>query len=592
VRGLMIAKIFRPRPLCTAAFLLCAWLQSSAQFETRNALATGFYPGSVVTGDFNHDGNTDFAVAGVGGDSLEVQVFLGNGNGTFAQPVAYDVGVAIAPLAVADVNNDGNLDLVVTDTSHSVDVLLGNGDGTFQQPLNYPVAGAVAGIALGDFNGDGNLDIATTDGDINSTSSCNCVAVLLGNGDGTFEEPAIVTYPPAGGIEAITAGHFSNSQNLDVAVTSGHETYDTVQIMLGSGDGAFSMGGSYTVTESSLSIIAADFRRNGKTDLAVGESEGTGVAVLLGNGDGTFEKPVVYKASTPLAVASADVNGDGIPDLVAASPVGVNTGSAFVLLGKGDGTFEAATSYPAGEFPEGVALADFNNDHKIDITIADADGALEYVLLNTGVVSFSPSTPLVFPTQTLGVTSEPISITLTNDATSVLKISSVTFSGPPFEGETTCKESLSPGADCTIAAKFRPEAQGQLSGSVTIKDSASSKPQVVELEGVGTAMKFAPSALTFGSQQVGTKSKSQNVELTNIGSTAILLTGLLWIGGTDYNDFTQANNCPSSMNAGESCRITVTFTPKKAGTLTATLNVPDTAGGSPQTVLLTGTGTQ
>lgn len=140
--------------------------------------------------------------------------------------------------------------------------------------MTYPVAGAVAGIALGDFNNTGNLDIATTDGDINSTSDCECVAVLLGNGDGRFQEPAIVTYPPEGGIETLAAGYFNNDKNLDVAVTLQHVSSDTLQIMLGNGDGAFSLGASYVVGPSSLSIIAADFRRDGKTDLAVGQLRG------------------------------------------------------------------------------------------------------------------------------------------------------------------------------------------------------------------------------------------------------------------------------------------------------------------------------
>jgi hypothetical protein len=573
-----------------AALSLFTGARASAQFETRDAVAPGFAPGSVVAGDFNHDGNPDFAVAGVGGGPLEVQVYLGNGDGTFAPPVAYDIGSAVAPIVAGDVNNDGNVDLVVANLTNSVDVLFGNGDGTFQGPVNYPVAGAVAGLALGDFNGTDNLDIISTDGDINSTTDCECVAVLLGNGDGTFQEPPIVTYPPEGGIEAVAAGYFNSDKKLDVAITLEHVSSDTLQIMLGNGDGTFSLGASYVVGPSSLSVIAADFRRNGKTDLAVGQFGGPGVAVLLGNGNGTFQKPVSYNAGSPLGVASGDVNGDGIPDLITASASGINSGAAFVLLGKGNGTFEPATSYPAGEFPAAVALADFNNDRKLDITVADQGGDLEYVLLNTGVARFSPTTPLTFPTQLLDTTSAPISATMTNNGTSPLRISSVSFSGPPFEGETTCKGSLSAGADCTITARFTPQAQGPLSGTVTIKDSASSKPEVVELEGVGTVMKFSPSMLKFGTQEVGTSSAPRNIELTNVGNTTILLTGLLWIGGTDYSDFTQTNNCPTSIDAGASCEITLIFTPKKAGTRTATLNVPDTAGGSPQVAPLSGTG--
>jgi hypothetical protein len=178
------------------------------------------------------------------------------------------------------------------------------------------------------------------------------------------------------------------------------------------------------------------------------------------------------------------MNGDGIPDLVAVS-VGPSSGSAAVLLGNGDGTFQNATIYPAGEFPNALAVADFNGDHRPDITIVDQTGSRQYVLLNTGAVALSPTTPLAFKKQQHGTTSAPQTVTLTNTGKIELKISAIKAAGQ-FGVGSTCGASVAAGANCTISVTFSPKTQGAKSGTVTINDSASSKPQVIELSGTGT----------------------------------------------------------------------------------------------------------
>jgi hypothetical protein len=472
--------------------LICCSLFAGAQIETRSFFPAGIGPINVVTGDFNHDGIVDLAVASVVYPGPEVQVFLGKGDGTFRRPAAYDVGPGSGPITVADLNGDGNLDLVVVNGPcsielcyDSVSVLLGNGDGTFGSPVSYSTPHGPAAIFLGDFNGDGKLDIATLN-QSDYTATCNCVEILLGNGDGTFQEPAIIT-PLQGNPEALVAGHFGGSKNLDLAVTLEHISSDTVQILPGNGDGTFQTGESYDLAPECESIIAADFRNNGKTDLAIGEFEGRGVAVLLGKGNETFERPVVYKAGTPLGVAAADMNGDGILDLIA-----VTTGNTLplhgfteILLGNGDGTFQSQTSYPTGEFPWGIAVADFNGDHRPDIVVSDEGGNQEFIFLNTGTVAFSPTNLLEFPKQRHGTTSKPQTVTLTNNGKTELKITSMKTSGP-FGVTSTCGETVAAGSNCTISVTFSPKTAGQVPGTVSIDDSASSKPQVIALGGTGT----------------------------------------------------------------------------------------------------------
>lgn len=168
--------------------------QATAQVLTRSGLVTLNGANRVVAADFNRDGVMDLAVAALEASS-GVQVFLGKGDGTFEQPVAYAPGSGAAALATADLNHDGNPDIVIASvTGDSVIVLLGKGDGTFQAPVSYATTGGVVAVVLGDFNNDGYLDIATA-----GYSTAAVISVFLGNGDGTFHEPGVLSSPPTGG---------------------------------------------------------------------------------------------------------------------------------------------------------------------------------------------------------------------------------------------------------------------------------------------------------------------------------------------------------------------------------------------------------
>jgi hypothetical protein len=177
------------------------------------------------------------------------------------------------------------------------------------------------------------------------------------------------------------------------------------------------------------------------------------------------------------------VNGDHKVDLVADNftmPSG-----ASVFLGNGDGTFLPSRFYPAGEETEYLATGDFNGDRRVDLVLANYRYDNVIVLLNTGVASLSPTTPLNFKTQAVGTTSAPRTVILTNTGTADLTISSIKVKGQ-FGMTSTCGSSVAPGANCSISVTFSPLTQGAKSGSITINDSASSKPQVIELVGTGT----------------------------------------------------------------------------------------------------------
>lgn len=587
--GKLWARVARSfmAPALAIGLLIAAAVPSAAQFETRSSVTTpGYLPLSAVVGDFNRDGNLDIALV----DYLpagRVYIFLGNGDGTFRSGSIYTVAIQPIYAATASFRNNGILDLVVGDSlSQDVYVMLGNGDGTFRAPTPYHSGGEPYQVSTGDFNGDGKIDIIS----FARTGVCSCVEVLPGNGDGTFGAPIETRVPYGGGGPGVAVADFNGDGKLDVALPGEFNHFFGTAIMLGNGDGTFRTDGYYSYSEPQFAA-AADLRGDGKIDIVTSDQPAGNIGILFGYGDGMFQRPVTYETWFPTWVAVGDFNGDGFLDLVAAnagSPQSFTSSTVSVFTNNRDGTFQPGVSYPAGKSLNYVAVGDFNGDGQPDLVAIDKLGGAAIALLNTSVVAFAPTTPLDFGFQLVGSDGRTQTVTLTNAGQDALKIYSTNLEGQ-FKMGSTCGSSLAAGASCAISVYFTPTTQGNHTGIISIDDSASSKPQVVELTGAGTFIQLLPATLTFPAQRVGTTSSPQTFEVVNKGSKPIDIFSVA-IHGFDERDFSQTNDCPASLGPKASCTVSVTFAPALTGLRTALIYVYDNGGGSPQSLPMTGTG--
>jgi hypothetical protein len=334
----------------------------------------GFSPTSVAIGDLNADGRLD--VVAVNENSGTLSVLRGNGDGTLQAALTYPAGTIPYCLALGDFNRDGKLDAAVGNRvgfgTSRVSILLGNGDGSFQGPVSYGPLQDAFSFAVADFTSDRKLDMVVADGAAG--------ALLLGKGDGTFRKgsPIGVTDPLA-----FAVGDFNGDHERDLAAAS--SSGSSVVALLGNGKGSFTQSSTNVVATPPDALVVADFNRDGFLDVASADEAvnnlGSNVAILLGNGDGTFHSAVEYPVGAePRSIAARELNGDQKIDLVTANEF---DGTLSVLLGNGDGTFQLAITFASGgTTPNSVAAGDLNGDGRPDLVVAQMGNDAVSVLLH------------------------------------------------------------------------------------------------------------------------------------------------------------------------------------------------------------------
>jgi hypothetical protein len=356
---------------------------------------------SVVSGDFNGDGKLDVIVAHRDDNSL---YFLsGNGNGTFKRPVKIAIaGVTIeGSIYVGDFNGDGRPDLFLPEQSSNSDVIsspvimFGKGDGSFTMHIDtsssFNAAGTYPrGWAIGDFNGDNKLDIAAT---LPGLDDSGGYIILLGHGNGTFTRGQVASGSALMHYSRwVATGDLNGDHKLDLVFADGTGAGTTtgtseLTVLLGNGDGTFRLGGHYASpgtpgadTLNPEDIFLADLNNDGKLDAIISNYD-QNINVFIGNGNGTFQPGAGYTTGEyPRGLAFADVNGDGITDIIVCNigvgpggaefaKEGARPGSVAVLLGYGEGKFRLPAQFNPFYYPGWLAVGDFNGDGRPDIAV-------------------------------------------------------------------------------------------------------------------------------------------------------------------------------------------------------------------------------
>jgi hypothetical protein len=334
----------------------------------------GSDPYAVAVGNFNNDSYCDFVAVNSG--TASISIFLGLGNGTFSGPRTYEAaqGTASYAVVVVDFNNDSYLDIII-DVYHinAISIFLGVGDGTFSNPKTFSMNFSCnpQGIATGDFNSDGRMDVvATCDGS-------NNLGIFLGGNDSTLSDmviyPIITDYKS----EYAVVADFNNDNYSDIAVTN---AFGCISIFQGYGNGSFSNEGCESTGGSSgpRRLAAVDLDKDGNMDIVTGLTGTDGICVFFGYGKiyfHSFDNPTCYriaKGSRSYGLVVRDFNNDDQLDIAVAN---YGTNDITILLGFVNRKFFDPITYSTGDSsqPSDLAVADFNNDNRLDIVVCNSN---------------------------------------------------------------------------------------------------------------------------------------------------------------------------------------------------------------------------
>ena len=332
-----------------------------------------------AAGDLNGDGLTDFVETAFG----FAQVGLGRADGTIEMLEFFFLGYANRALSLGDLNGDGLLDLVIGTwndfSQQDVAVLAGNGDGTFGASPPLAAGDRPFGVAIGDLDNDQDIDFVA------SNFISDDVSVFLNRGDGSFDPQA--RYAAGDAPHEIVVGEFNGDQWGDVAVLNSN--IDQITVFLGQGNGILGTGTGFGVLDRSATLAVGDFNEDGAQDLATHAGIQRVAQILYGTGSGAFAAPV-FIDTLPCVVGSllvGDLDADENDDLLL-----WGAGDACLMMGRGDGTFEAPVNIGHSGDTSGVAIGDFNDDGHPDYATTGVHTTTVSVYLGIGGGAFAPGT--------------------------------------------------------------------------------------------------------------------------------------------------------------------------------------------------------
>jgi hypothetical protein len=369
-----------------------------------NSFSVGQLPEGIIAGYFDDDNNLDLVISNFG--SADISLLKGNGDGTFSSQITFNVGNTPRALVGGDFNKDGKPDIAVTDRDdYSVSILINNGGGTFNPAVNYYSGGIKPRLMIAeDLNDDQSLDLVFIDAE-QKLQDPNMVGVLLGKGDGTFQNAVIQQIDIIGYFQAtssLTSLDFNEDGKKDLIVSvhvSGSEDHDYLTLLKGNGDGTFSLSPSIDLGDvgyKSFYLTSADLNEDNHTDLVITGSSASNVSVYLGTGNSTFNLNNRYiTGQYPRWLSLTDLNNDSILDMVTCNEGSDSLGNVSLLLGKGEGKFIKVPIFEL-QYQQSYssAVGDINNDGKPDLAVDCwdstnvADGHLN-ILLGNGDGSFT-----------------------------------------------------------------------------------------------------------------------------------------------------------------------------------------------------------
>ena len=361
--------------------------RGNGRFEHTATLSTGesSNPYSIAVGDLNKDNTLDIVV--INQNDSNIIMFFGDKNGNYLLQQTHPIpwSSQLTSIVLWDVNNDTILDVLVVDydlSNSSIAIFYGYGDGSFTLPKIYPTGmnSYPISIAMGDFNNDSRIDLVMPYRDKGN------IGVMVQLKSEPFASATmLITRELLSNPRSLTTAYFDNDDHLDLAVA--YSGSNTIGIFRGFGDGFFDDQFTFSTGSNSspIALAAGDFNNDHHIDLVVVNSASENIMILLGDGYGSFVNTTIYSTgiqSDPSAIAVAYLDGDSYLDVVVANR---GTNNVLVFLGKGDGSLSKLRSYPMGynARPQSVAIADMNNDHRLDIIVANYESDFVEILLQT-----------------------------------------------------------------------------------------------------------------------------------------------------------------------------------------------------------------